>query len=96
MQEDQVKITKMSTKGQIVIPKGVRSTHHWQPGQKLILIETEDGVVLKAAPPFKTSTIDDVAGSLKYSGKPKSIEEMNEGIAKAARERHNIQNKKPS
>jgi AbrB family looped-hinge helix DNA binding protein len=77
----------MSTKGQVVIPKDVRDSHHWEPGQKLILIDTEDGIVLKDASPYKKRDVDDVAGCLQHSGRTKSIEEMEDGIKRAVRGR---------
>ncbi len=39
------KITQLSTKGQLVIPKNIREKMNWHPGDQ-ILIETVDGKVL--------------------------------------------------
>lgn len=38
--------------------------------------------------PFPETRIEDVAGCLKYTGKPKTIEEMNEAITLAVIDRH--------
>ena len=41
--------TTISTKGQVVIPSGIRRRHGWDPGTALELEELEDGVVLRQA-----------------------------------------------
>ena len=38
---------KLSSKGQVIIPKHIRSADHWEPGQELILIDTGNGILLK-------------------------------------------------
>ena len=50
--------------------------------------ETPDGVLLKAAPLFPPTRYEDVYGSLQYKGKPKTLEEMEAGIANEVRRRH--------
>ena len=81
-----MKTTKLSTKGQIIIPKAIRNAHRWRAGQELTVFDSEDGVLLKAKKPFKETTVDDVAGSLAYKGKPKSLKEIEAGIRKATRD----------
>ena len=77
--------SKLSTKGQIIIPKPLRAAHNWQPGQKLLFVDTPDGILLKAEEsPFAETRLDDVAGCLHYKGKTKSLEEMEEAIAMGA------------
>ncbi len=79
--------SKLSTKGQVIIPKPLRTAHNWQAGQKLQFIDTPDGILVKSDPAsFKQTSIDQVAGCLQYKGKAKSIAEMNEAIAKGAME----------
>jgi AbrB family looped-hinge helix DNA binding protein len=79
--------SKLSTKGQVIIPKPLRTAHNWQAGQKLQLIDTPDGILVKSDPAtFKQTSIEQVAGCLRYKGKVKSIAEMNEAIAKGAME----------
>ncbi len=79
--------TKLSSKGQVIIPKPIRSSHHWDPGQELVVIDIGDGIILKPATPFKETSVDSVAGCLKYTGKPKTLEDMEAGIAKGVKER---------
>ncbi len=79
--------SKLSTKGQVIIPKPLRTAHNWQAGQKLQFIDTPDGILVKSDPAtFKQTSIEQVAGCLRYKGKPKSIAEMNEAIAKGVME----------
>jgi len=76
---------KLSNKGQVIIPKEIRSRHHWEPGQELQAIDTDDGILLRPASPFPETTLKDVASCLSYSGKPKTLEEMEAAIKKGAR-----------
>ncbi len=79
-------IIKLSSKGQIVIPKAIRAAHQWEVGQKLELIDTGDGILLRPEKPFTQTSIESVAGILKYTGKPKSLEDMEAAIEKGAKE----------
>lgn len=80
--------TVVSTKGQVILPKSVRDSRRWRPGTRLLVEETAEGVMLKPAPAFAPTKMDDVFGSLSYKGPPKTIEEMNAGIVEEARRRH--------
>lgn len=80
--------TKLSTKGQLILPKSIRDKHQWQAGAEFIVEETPDGILLRQARPFPPTRLEDVIGSLKYHGKAKTVEEMERGIAEAVRKRH--------
>lgn len=71
---------KLSSKGHVIIPKEIRSRHHWEPGQKLQAIDTDEGILLRPATPFPETTLKDVAFCLSCSGKPKTLEEMEAAI----------------
>ena len=79
--------TKLSSKGQVIIPKIIRSRYKWEIGQELTVIDTGDGILLKSSRPFKKTRLDEVAGILKYSGKHVSLDEMEKAIKKGALER---------
>lgn len=79
--------TKLSSKGQVIIPKVLRSRYKWNAGQELSVIDTGDGILLKPSHTFKKTELAQVAAILKYSGKPVSLEEMQEAIKKGALER---------
>lgn len=80
--------TRISTKGQVVLPQEMRKRRKWTPGTELIVEETRDGVLLRAARPFPETTIDDLIGILQYKGKPKTLAEMDEAITEEVKARH--------
>lgn len=79
--------TKLSSKGQVIIPAHIRAAHHWEPGQDLVVIDMKDGVCLKPKSPFAPASLDDLAGCLAYSGPAKSLDEMDEAIRRGVREK---------
>ena len=80
--------TTVSTKGQVILPKAIRERQRWHSGTRLLVEETPEGILLREAPVFPASQADEVFASLPHRGPPKSIEEMNAGIADEARRRH--------
>lgn len=62
--------TTLSSKGQVIIPKAVRSAHRWESGLELQVIDTGDGILLKPKAPFEVAELADVAGLLKARIKP--------------------------
>lgn len=72
--------TTVSTKGQVILPKAIRERRRWGPGTRLIVEDTPDGVLLKPAPLFPSTRPENVFGILKYSGPPKTLEEMDAAI----------------
>lgn len=80
--------TRVSSKGQIVLPQSVREKRKWSAGTELIVEDTRDGVLLRSAKPFTTTKFEDVYGCLQYKGKPKSLEEMDEAIRQEVKARH--------
>ncbi|MCI5132562.1 MAG: AbrB/MazE/SpoVT family DNA-binding domain-containing protein [Candidatus Electrothrix sp. EH2] len=83
----QSQAAKLSRKGNIAIPKKIIARRRWKTGQKLELIDTEEGILLKAAPTFKPTKLDDVAGMLRHTGKTVSLQEMEEAVRQGAQER---------
>ena len=79
--------TTVSTKGQVILPKAIRERRHWGPGTRLLVEDTPDGVLLKAAPVFAPTRPEDVAGMLAYEGPAKTLEEMEAGIAAEVKRR---------
>ena len=78
--------TKLSSKGQVIIPKNIRSSHHWEAGLELQVIEIEGGILLKPKTSFATTSLDEVAGCLPYKGKPKTNDEIEQAMKQAAKE----------
>ncbi len=79
--------TTVSTKGQVILPKAVRERRRWQAGTRLVVEDTEEGVLLKPAPFFAQTTPRQVFGSLPHRGRPKTLEEMEAAIVQEARRR---------
>jgi AbrB family looped-hinge helix DNA binding protein len=80
--------TTVSTKGQVILPKAIRERRRWRAGTRLVVEDTPDGVLLKPAPLFAPTRPEDVFGMLKYSGPPKTIEEMDAAIEAEVKRRH--------
>jgi AbrB family looped-hinge helix DNA binding protein len=80
--------TIISTKGQVILPKAIRQQRRWKAGTRLVVEDTPDGVLLRPVPLFPVTKPKDVFGSLPHSGAPRSLEEMEAGIAAETRRRH--------
>lgn len=79
--------TKLSSKGQIVLPKAVREALGWGPGTEFTIEATADGVTLRAKSPFRRTHVHDVIGSVRYTGSSRTLEEMEAGIRRAVARR---------
>lgn len=77
--------TTLSSKGQIIIPKALRDSHHWRPGTKFFIEDTATGLVLKPAGCFPTTDLEDGLGCVGYTGPARTVEEMKEGVDDALR-----------
>lgn len=77
--------TRLSSKGQIIIPQAIREAHHWTSGVEFAVIDTDQGILLTPIKPFKKTTLQSVIGCTGYKGKKKSLKEMEQGIAKGAK-----------
>jgi AbrB family looped-hinge helix DNA binding protein len=81
--------TKLSAKGQVVLPKGVRDAHGWAPGVEFVVENTAGGVLLRPKLRKKGGRIADAAGILKKPGqKPASLKDMDAAIAAGVKARH--------
>lgn len=77
--------TRLSSKGQVIIPKTLRSAHHWEAGLELIVIDTGDGILLKPKAPFSATELVNVAGLFKARVQPKTDEEIGAALKKGVR-----------
>jgi AbrB family looped-hinge helix DNA binding protein len=77
--------TRLSSKGQIVIPRQIRQSHGWRPGVAFTIIEEGDTLILKPIANRTTVQIKDVIGCAGYVGEKKSLAEMDAGILEEAR-----------
>jgi AbrB family looped-hinge helix DNA binding protein len=79
--------TKISTRGQVVLPKAVRDRRGWAAGAELIVEERPEGVLLRAAPKKEATRVEDVFGMLGPVDRAVSVEEMREGVLEEAQGR---------
>lgn len=77
--------TIVSTKGQVILPRAIRDRRAWQPGTRLIVEETGDGILLRKAPAFAATEPGAVFGTLRVSGPPVSVEDMDTAVMAEAR-----------
>lgn len=84
--------TRLSTKGQIILPKSIRDSREWGPGTEFTVEDTGDGILLRPARPFPPATIEEVFGSLKTKRKKHAtLAEMDAAIQQeleSRRDRH--------
>ncbi len=80
--------TRISTKGQVVLPKAIRDRRGWAAGAELIVEERPEGVLLRAAPTIGATRFEDVAGSLGPVDRVVSIEEMHQALLDEAARRY--------
>lgn len=72
--------TLLSSKGQVIIPKSIRSSHHWQPGTRFMVEDTPGGVLLKPLNTFPATDLQSGLGCAGYQGAAKSLAEMQAAI----------------
>ena len=76
--------TTLTSKGQVTLPKEIRDQLGLEAGVRFECYVDQDGQVVLVP---LTVKLEDLIGILPHSGPPKTIEEVNEGIARAAVER---------
>ena len=57
--------TRLSNKGQIVIPKTVREHYGWERGLDFIVEDAGEGVLLRPVKPYRKTSIKEVLGCIK-------------------------------
>ncbi len=78
---------KLSSKGQIVIPKGIRESRHLAAGTEFIVSFLGDEIRLMPVPVFPRTKVEDVAGALAKPGRKRLTEEETDlGIAQMLQE----------
>jgi AbrB family looped-hinge helix DNA binding protein len=80
--------TRLSSKGQVILPKSIRSAHHWEPGVEFMVEDTADGVLLRPVKSFQATRLEDVVACTGYKGPAKSVEDMDAAIAAGAKAQH--------
>lgn len=77
--------TRLSSKGQVILPKSIRTAHQWEPGVEFVVEDTADGVLLRPVSLYRPTSLDEVIGCVGYRGPAKTVEEMDAALAAAVR-----------
>jgi AbrB family looped-hinge helix DNA binding protein len=77
--------TRISSKGQVVIPQGLRKARQWDTGQELVVTLTDEGLLLTPKAPFAATVLDDVAGCLPVTGAAKTEQDIDAALQRAAK-----------
>lgn len=80
--------TRLSTKGRIILPKGIRVSRAWGPGTEFTVEETADGILLRPAARFPGTDLEQVAGCLPSTRKSKTPAQMHTAIGREVKRRH--------
>jgi AbrB family looped-hinge helix DNA binding protein len=78
--------TRLSSKGQVIIPKAFRALHHWQVGHSFEVVSTPDGILLKPQNPFPITTLEEVAGCLQKHQPTRSADDIDRVMRQKIRE----------
>jgi AbrB family looped-hinge helix DNA binding protein len=79
--------TRVSSKGQVVLPQPIRTALGLVAGSELEVVVDGDQVILRRPSRFRRVTLEEAVGCAGYDGPPRSVEEMNAGLAAMLRER---------
>ncbi len=80
--------TRLSTKGQVVLPKDIRTARAWGPGTEFTVEERGDGILLRPSERFPETGLDQVAGSLRSKRRSKTPAKMRAAIGREVMRRH--------
>jgi AbrB family looped-hinge helix DNA binding protein len=80
--------TRLSTKGQIILPKNIRDSRAWGPGTEFAVEETSDGILLRPAGRFPQTKLDEVVGCLRSKHKSTTLAQMRDAIGREVIRRH--------
>lgn len=80
--------TKLSSKGQVILPAAIRSAKHWKAGVEFSVESTSAGVLLRPIKSVPDTSLDEVVGCTGYAGKPHSLADMDKAITAEIKARH--------
>ena len=72
--------TILSSKGQVIIPKTIRSSRHWKPGTRFVVEDVQGGILLKPLNTFPATDLQSGLGCAGYKGAAKSLDEIQAAI----------------
>ena len=77
--------TRLSSKGQLVLPKAIRDADQWSEGTEFIVERVPEGVLLRPLRALPVTKLEDVIGSAGYRGPARSLADMERAIAKGVK-----------
>ena len=80
--------TRLSTKGQIVLPKTMCTSRAWKRGTEFTVEETGDGIHLRPAGAFPEVGLDQVVGCLRSKRGSRTSAQMSSAIRREVMRRH--------
>jgi len=73
--EQEFEVTKMSSRGQIVIPQELRERMNLEEGSKFAVVGMQDTIILKKLEPPKWEDFDKALNNMRKHGKERGISE---------------------
>ena len=77
--------TRLSSKGQVIIPREIRAARRLAAGVVLEVEDTPSGILLRPVSPFPVTSVGDLVGCTGYRGPRRSLADMEAAIARGAR-----------
>jgi AbrB family looped-hinge helix DNA binding protein len=74
--------TRLSTKGQLVLPKAIRDARALKVGTEFTVEDTKEGILFRPKRLFKRTKLEDFK-PLRWKGKPATLKDMDDAIAQA-------------
>lgn len=78
---------RVSSKGQLVLPKEIREARGLGPGSEVDIQEVPGGILLKLVRSPEQTSVEDLLGCTGYRGPRKTLKDMEEAIREGARAR---------
>jgi AbrB family looped-hinge helix DNA binding protein len=83
-----MRTTRLSTKGQIILPKDICVSRAWGPGTEFTIEELPDGILLRPAACFPRTDLGQVTGCLRSERKSKTPAQMGAAVRREVMRRH--------
>lgn len=83
-----IETTRLSSKGQVVLPSSIRKAQRWTTGTEFVVEETPQGLLLRPMVRAAATRLEDVAGCLQPRRGRVSQVEMEAAVAQEAKARH--------
>ncbi len=77
--------TRLSTKGQVVLPKSLRARRRWVRGTEFVLREYDEGILLTPKKSGRGGNWESLIGCVSYHGPRKTIAQMDRAVEAAAK-----------